>query len=117
MQGNSKDKSKGKVEISQVNPIKSLMIETKCICTFALYTWLQYPFASPGFKIPPTATLAMPHVKATSSNSSSSSPFFKVHWFFERAQKLGILWAIIILIIIFKTIVVLLMAMEDFLTP
>jgi len=50
-------------------------------------------------------------VRAAPSNSSSSLPFSRVHWHFKRAQKLGILWAIVILVVISKTIVVILVAM------
>jgi len=33
-------------------------------------------------------------------------PFFRVHWFFKSALKLGILCAIVIFIVVFRRIVV-----------
>jgi len=82
-------------------PLLSISTQSQCLV------------AGSGFKTPFAATLATTHVIIASSNSSYSSLFFRVNWFFEHVQKPGILWMIITLVVIYRTIIVILLAMTS----
>jgi len=56
--------------------------------------------------------MATTHLTTALLNSMFSFSLFKIHWFYEHAQKFKIFWAIIILVI-YKTIVVNLVAMTS----